>query len=122
MATTELIINAMNVFEDKILPAEPEPARDITPDQPTAQEVVQEAAEVVEPAIMQEEQVVDDDVPELVDAAADSDDEDDDEESIDDKPELGIATRTRRQTGVEISPPARYTMVVKVNKRKEFPW
>jgi len=119
MATTELIINAMNCFEDKILPAGPEPAQNITPDEPTAQEVVQETTEVVEPAILQEEQVVDDDVPELVDAAADSDDEDDDDESIDDELEPGIATRTRTQTGVEINPPARYTMAVKVNKRKE---
>ena len=113
MATTELIIDTINCFEDKVLPVTPELA--VEPVVELEVEQAREAELVEEPAILQEE--IEEEPPELVDAPDESDSE---EEDDDDEPEEGIASRTRSQTGAVRQPTKRYTMAsIKVQKGKE---
>jgi len=113
MVTTELIIDVMNFFEEKKLPDVPEEVQQPAPQEPV---VAEAEPEVPPPQVVAEDQETDD-VPDLVDAAPDDDfDGEEDEEAEED---AGIASRTRQRTGTQTQPPARYTMVVKVNKKKE---
>lgn len=114
LATSELIIDTMNVFEDKSLPVVPEVA------QPHAEEQVQDPPQGEEPVIEEPANFVideEDEPPDLVDAQ-DSDSDDDDEDEV--EADQGIASRTRRRTGAAINPPERYTLAsVKVYKSRE---
>eukprot|EP00590_Aulacoseira_subarctica_P001407 CAMPEP_0172415798 /NCGR_PEP_ID=MMETSP1064-20121228/2243_1 /TAXON_ID=202472 /ORGANISM="Aulacoseira subarctica , Strain CCAP 1002/5" /LENGTH=126 /DNA_ID=CAMNT_0013153039 /DNA_START=620 /DNA_END=1000 /DNA_ORIENTATION=- len=108
----------MNFFDEKRHPDVPEVAQQPAPQEPV---VAVEEPEVPPPPVEAEVQEADD-VPDLVDAAPDDDsdgEEDDDDEEAEAEEDAGIAYRTRQRTGTQSQPPARYTMVVKVNKKKE---
>jgi len=133
MATTEIIINVMNHFDEKSQADVPQelqqPQEEPTPEpvlpEPELENIVEERPEVVE-----------DDVQDLVDHVPREDDSDDEDENENEPEEsgpieepiveaqeaevdAGIASRTRQRTGTQTQPPSRYTMAVKVNEKKE---
>ena len=120
MATSELIIDTMNCFEnEKSLPLAPEIA--VRPETESTVEENKEDMPVEEPAILLEDL---EEPPALVDAP-DSDNEEennDSEESAETELEPAIATRTRQRSGAVIKPPERYTLASKkVYKSRETP-
>jgi len=121
MATSELIINTMNCFDnEKSLPLAPEIAA--RPEKEPIMEENKEAVPVEEPAILLEDL---NEPPALVDApdSDDEDDNDDDQEELEEtEPEPSISTRTRQRSGTTIKPPDRYTFAsTKVYKSRETP-
>ena len=124
MVTTELIVNIMNHFDERsqvdvpqeLQQPQEEPAS--VPVEPAPVNIVEEVEELG---------TTENDVPDLVDPEEDESDDEVDEstEPNTTAPErevdAGIASRTRRQTGTQTQPPSRYTMAIKVNKRKETP-
>ena len=117
MVTTKIIINVMNHVDKK---CQPELLQEPTQEQRQPEAVVEGLTEQeqIQEQVDENEVENEKEVPDLVDSPdSDSEDDSDDEE----EPELGVASRTRSQTGTDINPPTRYTMVVKVNKKNETP-
>ena len=125
MVTTELIIDVMNHFDDQVQVELPPEAQQPPALEPVQAPVETPATEVVETPSTEPIEATTEEVPDLVDPGPDSDskeeDEDDELPVEEEKPDGGIASRTRQKSGTQARPPSRYSMAIKVQNKNETP-
>jgi hypothetical protein len=117
MVTTDLIINILNSFDART----PIQAPELLP--PPEQETIEQSQGVQDQHVVEEHEEQQEpnqkiELPDLIEAPEyESEDEDNNSGQVQD---IGIASRTRRQTGTQVRRPDRYTMAsVKISKAKE---